>query len=101
MNKNQAKQINEETNDKQLFLVNAIQRKTIEVQQGNIEATHRVQDRIIGNIESMVGIMEQMRKDINRIVAVIKDIKLRIDKEAGLTSQRIVKSIAKAFCLNS
>lgn len=58
-----------------------------------VELTARDSDQILSMLDKL------LKK--NKIkVESLKSIKLEIDKEAGLTSQRIVKAIIKALRLN-
>lgn len=88
MDEKHAKQINKEINDKQLSLINTIQRKTIETQEENIEEMKSLQGR-------MLDIMEKIKDEVDGLTAVIKDMKPRIEalekKEAQRAKLRVVK----------
>lgn len=49
--------------------------------------------------DQLIFTLDKLLKKNKIKVESLKDIKLEIDKEAGLTSQRIVKAIIKALSL--
>ena len=52
------------------------------------------------NTDEILSTLDKLLKKNKIKLESLKDIKLEIIKEAGLTSQRIVKAIAKALCLD-
>jgi len=52
------------------------------------------------NTDEILSTLDKLLKKNKIKLESLKDIKLEINKEAGLTSQRIVKAIAKALCLD-
>ena len=55
---------------------------------------------MIDNTDNILSGLDKLLKKSKLEVGDLREIKLEIDKEAGLTSQRIVKSIIKALCLD-
>ena len=55
---------------------------------------------VVDNTDQILIALDKLLKKSKIKVESLKDIKLRVNKGAGLTSQRIVKAIIKALCLD-
>lgn len=55
---------------------------------------------IAKNTDEILSTLDKLLKKNTINIKEIKDIKLVVSKQAGLTSQRIVKAIIKALCLD-
>jgi hypothetical protein len=58
-------------------------------------------DRIVAqNTDQVLPTLDKLLKRNKIELESLKDIKLEVDKKAGLTSQRIIKSVIKALRFN-
>ena len=65
-----------------------------------IELILNNQKMVAKNTDQILSALDKLLKRNKIEIGSLKDIKLEIDKKAGLTSQRIIKAIIKALCLN-
>jgi len=52
---------------------------------------------VVDDTDEILSALDRLLKKSKIKIESLKDIKIEIDKEAGLTSQRIVKAIIKAL----
>ena len=61
---------------------------------------NKISKSITDNTDNLLSALDKLLKKNKIELDTLNDIKLEIAKEAGLTSQRIIKAIIKALSLN-
>lgn len=65
-----------------------------------LKGKNKISKSITENTDNLLSTLDKLLKRNKIELETLNDIKVEIDKKAGLTSQRIVKAVVKALCLN-